>query len=274
MLQKTFSIYNDDLQGCRLFIETGTGYIACWCRNTETSMVKAFELFRFQQPDEGSFENMLREAKLNSKLFDTHFEKVYLVWGNEECIPVPSVYCSSDTAEDYFSLMYGAETCGAYINTVNDITLVSGRLSKQQDAFKKYFPSAGDEHKFSLLLKKYFSDAYNATAGRVHLLFYSGHFIITVIKENLLQLMQSRQYETAEDVLYMILNACAQNGLNPEETKITAGGMIDVKSSLYTALYMYLEGFEIETADKNMMDAEGFGEYPAHYFAPFFNYDV
>ena len=49
MVRKTFGIYSNPLEHCNLFIETGSDYIACWCKDSATNVVKAFELFSFPQ---------------------------------------------------------------------------------------------------------------------------------------------------------------------------------------------------------------------------------
>ena len=114
----------------------------------------------------------------------------------------------------------------------------------------------------------------NLQGNRVYIIFYADHYIITALKNNSLLLMQSRQYQTAEDVLYMILNTCSQNNLSLGETKVSVCGMIDIQSTLHTALYMYLADFEIETIEGTVFGADGFQEYPPQYFASFFNYAV
>jgi hypothetical protein len=104
---------------------------------------------------------------------------------------------------------------------------------------------------------------------RIYVIFYPTHFILTAIKANVLQMIQCITYFTSEDALYSIINVCNQHGMPPATTTITASGLIDTTSNLYTTLYGYLETFRLEKPGTTVFAADGFAEYPAHFFLPF-----
>lgn len=274
MLQKTFSIYSEDVQDCRLFIETGRQHLALWCSSVESNVVKAFELFGFTQEDGENFENLLYQVKQHSILFTLKATSVNLITEEEQVVCIPTIFFSNNSPENYLSLAHGPAEY-TYISTevLNDITIVSGLPMQKMLAYKKYFPLNQVKQKYALLLKKYLKQPDNP-GSRIYIIFYSDHFIITALKNDTLLLMQSREYQTAEDVLYIIMNTCTQNNLGLNETKISACGLIDENSGLYTSLSMYIENFEIEMVDGKIFDATGFNEYPTHYFASFFNYAI
>jgi len=89
-----------------------------------------------------------------------------------------------------------------------------------------------------------------------------------------LQLIQSFSYKIPADVLYYVLNIFNTYELPSNETIVYASGMIDTASPLYGTLRAYINHFFIEPADKNLFQAEGFQDYPLHYFSSFCQYDV
>ena len=86
MVNKNFGIYSDDLSGCDLMIETGSDYIACWCKDKAAGMVKAFEQFGFDANFYRSFENLFDDIQLHSRLLTTHFNNVYCIGACYMCL--------------------------------------------------------------------------------------------------------------------------------------------------------------------------------------------
>lgn len=74
--------------------------------------------------------------------------------------------------------------------------------------------------------------------------FTSTQLDIVVFKEGALQLANSFEYQTAEDVVYYVLFIYEQVGLSPEETPIYPSGAISQASAIYSELYTYVRHVE------------------------------
>lgn len=275
MLQKAFSVYNDYFDECILYIETGKLHLALWIATAENNSIQGFELFRFEEVDAENFEETLYQVKQNSRLFFVKLSGVQIIDEEAKAMAIPSALYQNHLNEDYLSLMHGSNG-EMIINTdiVAGITFISAQVPKKLFAFKKYFPLAATTHKHALLFKKYARQKKTEFENTVNILLYPEHFIIAALKNGMLQLIQSKEYSNAEDVLYMILNTCTQSNLALKETLFTICGLIDEQSSLYNLLHLYLENLVAECTTEIILDAEGFNEFPAHYFASFFNYMV
>ncbi|HRI20767.1 MAG TPA: DUF3822 family protein [Panacibacter sp.] len=272
MVQKTFGIYSDNLEGCNLFIETGDNYIAGWCKEPETKAVKAFELFSFTEADADDFEKLFKEIQWHSRLLTARFEKMYCIWGHEKCVCIPEEFYTPEIAASYIELMFG-EYNGEeiYSNTIFGNVILSvlpGAVSKE---ILNRNNTSAHIHKYFQLIK---GQENEMQENKVHIIFYHSHFILSVYKEGKLQLIKSYSYKAAEDVLYVVLNSCNMYEIPVATTKVYAGGLIDISSPLFTMLNTYLEHFSFEPVDKALYQAEGFHAHPLRYFASFCQYDV
>jgi hypothetical protein len=272
MVRKTFGIYSEELSDCDLFIETGTEYISCWCKNNETKQVKAFELFSFTETSIKDFEKLLGNIRADSRLLTTKFEKTYCIWGHEKCVCIPQEFYKDEIASSYMEFMFGESDqvsfCNNIINNCVTLGLIPGKILA---AYENHYTISGNVHKYYQLLK---GQCTNTAENKLHLVFYHAHIILSVFKEGSLQLIQNFPYKIPADVLYYVLNILNTYELPLQETTVHASGMIDTASPLYGTLRAYINHFFVESAGKNLFVADGFHEYPLHYFSSFCQYDV
>lgn len=269
MLQKTFSIYADNLNDCKLFIEAGCRHIACWCKD-EAGAAKAFEFFQFEAEQDKNIQAILKEVRLHSRLMDLPVTPAAVIWDTEEALYIPAPFYKEELAGDYLNLMFGEKATDDVLAQQSGSHVI---LSRQQagygDAFKEHFAATAFSHKFFGLLQTYLSKAELGEASHVHIIFYPTHFILTAIKDKVLQIMRCISYSTSEDALYSIIHTCNRYDMPLQTTAITASGLIDTSSNLYNTLYSYLETFSLQKSDTATFAAAGFAEYPAHFFLPF-----
>ncbi len=272
MVQKTFGIYSEDLEGCNLVIETGDNYIAGWCKNAQTGTVKAFELFSFTEADAEDFEKLFKEIQWHSRLLTATFNKVVCIWGHNKAVCIPAGFYKAETATSYMELMFGSCNEEVLCNEVDaENLIVSVKPSAAAKEISKNNPVAADVHKYCQLVK---GQQTGTQENKVHLVFYHTHLILSVYKQGRLQLIQTKSYAAAGDVLYAVLNALNTFEMPVAATNIYASGLIDTASPLYALLHSYLEHFSFEPVDETHYAAEGFHEHPLHYFASFCQYDV
>lgn len=273
MVQKNFGIYSEDLSGCDLMIETGGDYIACWCKDKSARSVKAFEQFGFNRTNYSSFEQLFKEVQLHSRLLTTYFNNVYCIWGHTTCVCAPNELYSRGMAASAMELMFGVaiEQRSVIENTFGNCVVSTAINEDAWDVYTKHYRITANLHKYYSLLKM---QKPQAEEDKLHLVFYNNDFIISAYKQGHLQIVQRFNYKTPEDVLYYVLNVCKTFELNVTDLRIRCSGMIDDSSSLYSTLLSYLGDFSFETADKKLFAAEGFHEYPLHYFVSFCQHEV
>jgi len=273
MLQKTFSIYPENFDDCRLFIEAGNQHFACWCKDVQTGAVKAFEFFQFDTDEKNTIDSVLGEIRLYSKLMNKGISPEAIIWDTEDAVCVPAAFYRDDLAPQYIDMLMG-EAAGTRVLTqpVEDNVIVSRYATAYSNAFNTHFDNNNFTHKFSQVLKKYGNSA-QATGGEqaniMHVIFYPSHFIMVAFKNADLQIVRSFSYSTSEDALYNIMQVCNQYNMPVAGTTIIASGLIDTASNLYSTLYGYLDNFSLQEGGEVNFEAPGFSEYPAHYFLPF-----
>ncbi len=269
MIQKTFSIYADDLSGCRLFIEAGSQHIAAWFTETVTGSLKAFEFFQFDNGHDTVIDEIARQVKLQSRLMSMQMDAALIIWENPACTCVPEEFFKNELADSYLNIIAGeAEGATRVEENFGRYVLLSRHPTAYADAIKKHLATGPSTHKFSFLLKKY-APANGEKIDLVRAVFYPEKLIIIAFKQNELQLIQSIQYSTAEDVLYLIMKISGDYGLDLSTIPVVLSGLINAGSVLFDTLYKYIEHVEIEKSPENTFNAPGFAEHPAQYFLPF-----
>lgn len=264
MLQKTYSIYSDDLNNQQLFIEVGKNHLACWCKKTEENKFTAFEFFQCEDYDASTFENLINQAKLFSKLLTLDVSEITLLWYSNEKLVIPAALNADENfITDTFALTYGCNDVGKFITRNYEDYLVVTHIEKYlYNAAHNIFPKANIQPSYQIL---------RIHNNIVQLFFYPNYFSIMVYKDGKLQFYQTKYYTAPEDVLYTILNIFHQYKIE-SNAQIITGGFIDEHSQLYKLLYQYFEGLTLGTVDENLFVSPEFKDYPMHYFLPYANY--
>lgn len=269
MVQKTFGIYNPETTSGneQFYIELGKSHVATWLKDPQSNVVTAFELFEYDAEMTPVFANVLRDVKLVSKIAKDYHPSVQVIWENSECLLVPAPYYEERVSPQYLNMVFGnslhADVAG-YTNPATKTAAVFRVPKSWKEAILQLYPNARFEHKYLGLFDSFATDKQGLYA-----FFYRNHFILVVVKKQKVQLMQTFNYQTPEDVLYYILNTCNQYGMDYESTPVRVGGLIDFRSSLYEEMVKYLPDVAVDTLPGNRLGA-AFSEQPVHYFVPFF----
>jgi len=264
MLQKTYSIYSEDLNSQQLFIEIGNNHLACWCKKAGEKKFTAFEFFQCEDYDASTFEHLISQAKLYSKLLTLDVEVKTIVWLTDKKLVLPAlVNISEEFIKDNFMLVYGNGSNSKFITrNFEDYVVVTSIENYMFNAVRNVFPKAD------------FQPAYQITKSRedvIRLFLYPNYFSVIVYKDEKLHFFQTKYYSNPEEVLYSVLNIIEQYQID-KNIKIAAGGFIDAHSKLYDLLHQYLEGLELGSVDERLFVPAEFKDYPQHYFLPYVNY--
>ena len=270
MLQKTYSIYSDDLNDVQLFIETGKNHIACWCKKTGDDKLRAFEFFLCNDHTLANFEELIDNAKLYSRLLTMPAAGSKFFWNTNEVLCFPKEKNEPVFLQQNFELLVGNLPDATIFSASTEQCLIAWRVENaKQKIAAQCFPGAGFTHQYVSLLPS----LQTASGTIVYLFFYPQYFTLAAFIENKLQYIQTAGYNTPEDVLYFVLNLCTQYGIK-KNVEVFCGGFIDERSKLYETLYQYLEGFQLIKPGEMRFASEEFKDHAAHYFIPYISYIV
>lgn len=276
MLKPAFEIEVSDLSAeellqSRLLIEvtaTSFAYVLLNQRNMSPLVVKYFKL---DHSKERSLTEFMREITGEEELLKRPVKETLLVYNFPESSLVPEKLFSMDTNKELTDIVYGDLNKGLILSEKIpwwDLFNVY-RISPEIHNFLQSEFTAGKYwHYYSLLLKSYkmFDSTENA-ACTFKVIFYNDTMITLVLKNGVVLLMQTFQYQNSQDVTYHLLNCCHQFNINQEQVVLLVGGLIDRQSALSAELYKYFLDIVFEEIDESIKVTDELKELPLHYFS-------
>jgi len=134
------------------------------------------------------------------------------------------------------------------------------------EALQSQFPHAGNMHQYSLLLKE------PATLeNKLCIIFYTRKIVVSLIKDEKYQLINSYNYHSPEDVGYILLNLCRQFDI--QNIRIEVSGLLEENSALYKELYKFFTDISFKILSEKTIVSEEIAKYPSHYFSYLFAID-
>ena len=101
-------------------------------------------------------------------------------------------------------------------------------------------------------------------------IFYADKIVVLIFKDHQLQLVQSFSFQTANDVVYHLLNCCVQFNMSSEEVVLQVSGLVDRQSEVYNELLKYFLHFLFDEIDDSIRIADNLkDQYQAHYYSSF-----
>ncbi|MFT3933396.1 MAG: DUF3822 family protein [Chitinophagaceae bacterium] len=191
-----------------------------------------------------------------------------LVYNFPESHLVPEKYFDGNTGSDMIELLHGDLNKGITLTekTKSPALYNVFRIPTEvHESIKRNFANGEYWHYYSLWTQCWQKE--EALDAQLSVMFYPNRILVGAIKNKELNLLQSYEYEAAEDVGYYLLNICDLLQLPPATTALYLSGMIDVSSVLYTEIFKYFGNITMDaTSFKNAELA--LQDYPSHYFTP------
>jgi hypothetical protein len=103
----------------------------------------------------------------------------------------------------------------------------------------------------------------------IKLYFYQKEMIVVVLKESQLQLAQSFQFETPQDVIYHLLNLVDRLKLDLATVILEVSGLIDVNSETWKELNKFFIEVHLDEFSNLTIDTTTDESMPVHYYTPF-----
>lgn len=214
----------------QLAIEISSHQFVCMVKNSSTSEIDAIELFQIDQ-SKVDWSDILFEIKQNSKIIGPSFADTSVFYNFEEALVLPLAKMSATAAEDYLSLIFGAdERTDTKFDSINTAlpTVTIYRIKKSlTELLNRNFLLFKTQHTYTNILNDLLNRDH-LPAVFLKLIVYQNHFIVVLIKDNELQLIQSYSFINSDDILYYIISIANQTGISPLQIQLELSGLVDL----------------------------------------------
>ncbi|MCX6205938.1 MAG: DUF3822 family protein [Bacteroidetes bacterium] len=222
----------------QLAIEIGSDQFVCMVKNASTNEIDAIEFFQIDQSNL-DWSDILFEIKQNSKILGPSYSNTSIFYNFEEALVLPIAKMSATASEDYLSLIFGEdERTDTKFDSINTTlpTVTVYRIKKSlTELLNRNFLLFKTQHIYTNILNDLLNRE-NLPSVFLKLIVYQNHFIVVLIKDNELQLIQSYNITNSDDILYFIINIANQTGLSPLQAKLEVSGLVDLHTDLLEQL--------------------------------------
>ena len=218
----------------------------------------------------GFFTNEEMNGDVLSQIYSHHnelhqsFDEVQVSYDHSNSILVPVNYYDAEAAKTILGVMCGNIIGSSVISEpLNDRELynIYAVPNDIHDWVSRVFPSYKYRHNYTLSVGRLPSDP----ADHILVNFTTDEFSFIVIKDGQLQIAQTLNYSSPEDILYHLLKACNQFSLSRGEIQLYISGLVEKESQLFRELYHYFLFAEFRDPAWQI-PASASNSYPAHFF--------
>lgn len=247
--------------------EYGDGFIHFCLINKNDNNLIAQEYFRWELSENnlGQTKNssIITWVQKNNILIDVYIHQPHFT-----LIP-QSIKEDDKLNKDVLFLLTGQKDANIITENVDALQLRNIYLSNA-DQSNTFITSNNLSHK-QHFLTCWLTNASKRINGenKIEVIFYPHYFLVTLWKENVLQLIKYISYKTSEDVLYNLLRLTDFYTLNNEETPIHIYGAIDLTSDFYQDIHPYFGCMNsVEKIESFQFSASLLVNCPAHLSIP------
>lgn len=276
MITQTLSISASSAQSIinnqtTLIAEISNTHLALLVKNDNT--VDAFELYDIDTT-KTSWQNIFAAIKNYSKILTFTYNQTTVYLNTAEALIIPAAKFSTESIETYLTAVFGNSAsykCNAEFIQIPQTPATIYRTPEQLDVLiKAVFTDCNVKHIYTKVLEHLLGrDSMIMEIIKVQ--FYGKFMLVTVVNNNKLQLVQSYNYNSAEDVIYYLLNIVQEFGLNVKSTPVEISGLIDIKSKHFELLENVFGRLSMETLATQGIFKDYLNVANAHYYTPFYN---
>jgi len=258
-------------EDCLLVCEISNEGVSFCIKNEKEHKYIGVAVYGFDKNRPRSDFNHAFQMLFNTKPFLSRgYRKTTVVFSTSESTLIPFQMFDSTTAGDSLRLLYG--------DLISDCTALTDLVSEKgyfnsyrvrNDIYKiieEQFPNRVSWHQYSLLLGRYSSEK-----NKMYIIFYSYKMVVTLFVDGKCHLINTYDYQYAEDVSYYLLALLQQ--YNIENIFIEVSGFIEKDSSLYIELYKYFTDIDFASLPAFCEYSDEILHYPPHYFSHLFELD-
>lgn len=255
-----------DTSSCNLLLEVSPEYLLTCIINDTDKKFTALEHFRLDSHDPlGSFKMVL----FNNRWISKSYNSVKIVYNFPDGLIIPGSLQNEEADKDSLDIIFGdlneAKPASEYLASwdVHNIYRVPDAYTT---LLNTQFVNPRSVHIYSVILKKLAQEKDDLINDHLFVIFFERKLFVAFVKNKSLMLIQTFDYETAEDVNYSLLNICTRFDISCETVDIRISGLLDDQSSVYNEIRKYFLNVRLENRPDNLQYAEGFDEFPQHFF--------
>jgi len=250
----------------RIYCEISDESFSYFFHNEKSKLVTGLAVYHFDKINKESTAAKKLKKILEEQDLCNGNKEVFISYAYPECMVVPAIYYDEGNNENNLSLLYGDLEPGITLSDeVNNSIYCAYRIPGDvHETITTQFPAAKTAHQFSSLI-----NSIESSENLLRIIFYQQKIVMMLVVNGELQIIQSYQYRTPEDVVFHILNLC--ENFDAKEVGLQLYGMIEKDSALFRELHKYFLNIQFGSLPPGCNFAEGIKEFPAHYFSHLFS---
>ncbi|MEP6951188.1 MAG: DUF3822 family protein [Ginsengibacter sp.] len=260
-----------DAQNCTLVFEINNEGFSYTIKDDDENVYIAAAVFHFDKiPGVDDYSIVLQNELQQHRVLSGDFKKVCIMYSFEECVLIPFSLYNSRENTNVLNLIHGDFQSNfsvlTDVITKSEIYNIYRVPAPVLNMVKSKFPYAINRHQYSVLLNQV-----PAEGDKLSVIFYPKKVVMMLNKNGATQFINTFSYDTADDVLYILLNACQQ--FEAYDIPVEISGMVEMNSPLTKEIYNHFSsvGFSELPAGSNY--SEEITRHPTHYFSYLFAVD-
>ena len=277
MLKATFDIVpeasrQEDIQNSLLLMEVGEKVFSYVLYNKQQQRFMGLRQYNLDFMPGKPVMEALQEILAGDELLQLSYREAFVIYHYTDSNLLPEKLFHIELNKPVTELVFGNAHKGLLLSekipgwNVYNIY----RIPREAHALMQHKFSAGKYwHYYTIMLSGIEKES--SGEGALKVVVAPDRIVVAVFKNNALQLIQTYQYDTPDDVSYYLLALCNRFNLDNERVILKISGLLDEQSILYQELFKYFLQIEWEALAAGSRLHEAFEAYPAHYFSPLLN---
>ena len=260
----------DELLNSILLMEISEKLLGFLLYNKEQKQLLGLRQYHLDVTSERPTAQALNEIIANDALLSQNWKDPVVVYNFPDSSLLPDKYFDIGMNKSITDLLLGNAFKGQILSEKIPAWDVYNIYRIQRDIhgmFQQKFGGGRYWHYYSILLSS-IDKQLEMSPFTLQCVFYPEKFVVAFFKNKQLQLLQTYQYETPEDVSFFLLNICQQFEATQENLKLVVGGLIEQQSALFTELLKYFQNIEFDRVPGAVETRGLLQNFPEHYFSP------
>jgi Protein of unknown function (DUF3822) len=256
-----------DVQSCTLVFEINNEGFSYAIKDDDKNIYVAAAIFHFDKsPGADDYSIILQNELQQQPIFSENFEKVCIMYSFAESVLIPFSLYDSRENTNVLNLIHGDFQNNVSVLTdileENEIYNIYRVPAPVLNVIKSKFPYAINRHQYTVLLNQV-----RAEGDKLLIIFYPKKVVMMLYKNGSTQFMNTFSYNTAHDVLYILLNTCKQ--FEVEDIPVEINGMAEMNSPLTTDIFKQFSSVNFAGLPVGRNYSKEITGHPAHHY---FNY--
>lgn len=260
----------DELLDSILLIEVSEKLIGYVIYNKDQKQLLGLRQYHLDISAEKPTAQALSEIIANDGLLQQHFKEAIIVYNFPDSSLLPDQYFDIGMNKLITELLFGNAFKGLVLSEkipAWDVYNVYRVHREIHALLQQKFSGGRYWHYYSIMLSVVDKEK-EMPDDLFQCVFYPEKFVIGFFKRRHLQLLQTYQYETPEDVSYFLLKICQQFNISQENLKLIVSGLIEQESTLFTELLKYFHDIDFDQVPDAIQTKGLLQNFPQHYFSP------